>query len=270
MQSFRWVLNVIILELRKILAYRSDFWANQMGSVAFNLVISYSLWKTIFDFNNVDIINGYTLNGLIFYYLVSSMVAKTMLGEDIGFLSREIYEGTLNKYIVYPISIFRFKHITYLVHSFFQAIQIVVMFFIYYLFLEGQSFFDIPWSTFFLGLFAIMCSASLYFIVECCLETAAFWADQTWSLGVAFRMSTNFFGGTMLPLTFFPEWGQSILKFTPFPYIVNFPLRVFTNKFTPQFYIENLLILVCWYIFFFLVFSYVWNKGKYKYTGVGI
>jgi ABC-2 type transport system permease protein len=265
-----WPMQVISLEVRKIMAYRSDFWVTQIGNVIFNLVISYYLWKSIFYHNDVTEMNGYDLNRLVFYYLTSAIVSKGMLGQDIGFLSREIYEGSLNKYLVYPMSVFFYKHLTFLVYTAFQGLQMFIILLIKYLILDNGSFTDIPIADYSLGFLALMCSASLFFIIACTLESIAFWAEYIWSLMVAFRMSCNFLGGTMLPLIFFPEWAQKILMFTPFPYIVNFPIKIFMSEYDSAFVIENLKMLTIWYVIGVGVFAWVWNRGKYHYTGVGI
>ncbi len=270
MLKTNWRLHVFFLEIRKIMAYRSDFWVNQIGNIVFTLVISYSLWKNIYDFKGVDVLNGHTLNSLVFYYLIASIVSKAMLGEDIGFLSKEIYEGTLNRFLVYPISLFQYKHITFLTHSLFQSVQVIFIFFIQYLYLEKLSLSDIPYSHYFLGVLTMTLASSLFFMIACVLESVAFWADQTWTLLVAFRMSCNFFGGSMLPLNFFPEWGQKIIAMTPFPYIINFPLKVFLGEYDSRFYFENLMMLSFWYLLFLGVFKLIWHKGKYQYTGVGM
>ncbi len=270
MKSLRWPMTVISMEVRKILAYRSDFWVNQVGLIIFQVILSYSLWFAIFEFNGVEKMGGYDLTNFIHYYLTAVLVAKAMLGEDIGFLSREIYDGTLNRFIVYPVSIFQYKHITYLVYSLFNNCQLFAIFLFNYFYLHPTPLSEIPWSSYLLGVFASLLSSSLFFMMGCILESIAFWADYIWSLMVLLRMTTNFLGGTLIPLTFYPEWAQEVLKFTPFPYIVTFPIKVFMNDFDSIYYLKNCAIICVWYFIFYLIFRLVWRKGQLKYTGVGI
>ncbi len=258
------------MELRKIMAYRSDFWINQVGLIIFQTLLSYSLWTAIFEYKGITHMGGYDINSFIQYYLTVVLVAKSMLGEDIGFLSREIYEGSLNKFIVYPISIFRFKYLTYMVHSMFHTFQIFFIFLITYLVFTPTTFTEIPWSSYFFGCIAMFLSSSLYFIMSCILESVSFWAEFIWSLMVLLRMTTNFLGGTLIPISFYPQWAQDALVYTPFPYIITFPLKVFMNQYTMEFFIQNTLIICSWSLLFFGIFLIIWNRGKYHYTGVGI
>jgi len=80
----------------------------------------------------------------------------------------------------------------------------------------------------------------------------------------------KFLGGAMIPLAFFPELFQKALEFTPFPYIIHFPMKVFFGEYTLFEYIQNLVILNLWTLAFYFVAKVIWNKGKYSYTGVGI
>ena len=101
-------------------------------------------------------------------------------------------------------------------------------------------------------------------------ELIAFWADNIWSLGVIIRFATKFFGGAMIPLTFFPEWANTVLAYTPFPYIVHFPMKVFFGEIDLNTILINIGILIFWTIIFYFISKLIWNKGKYSYTGVGI
>jgi ABC-2 type transport system permease protein len=268
--NFKLIQSIFLLEVRKIMAYRSDFWINIIGQVATTLVVSYSLWKSIFTFQNIEVMNGFTMHALIFYYVSMPLISRTLLGEDIGFLAREIYEGSLNKYLVYPLSVFGFKNITYFVHSIFYAIQLGFVFGIFYFVIGPDHTFSLEWGNLFAGIIGLMIGSSVYFILSCSIETIAFWADNIWSLRVLLRMANNFLGGMMVPLAFFPEWALSILKYTPFPYLLTFPINTIMGKVGMEEWFTSVAILLVWYIIFFIIFRIIWARGKFQYTGVGI
>ena len=134
-----WTYQVFLLELRRRMTYRSDFWINFFGQTIFSLLIAYYLWNSIFESTGKSEMNGFTMQGMIFYYLIAPLVFRIQQGQGIGFISREIYEGGLNKYLLYPVNYFKFKLSTYLATSFFYTIQLIVILIIYQLFFFDRT-----------------------------------------------------------------------------------------------------------------------------------
>lgn len=270
MLSLRWPLHVYLMELRKIITYRADFWVNFFGQTFFSIIISYFLWDAVFTSNNVTEMNGFTLKKLVLYYLVAPIMFRIQQGETIGAISREIYEGSLNKFLIYPINFYLYKITTFFSHSTFYFLQLCLMITGFQLFFYDPNVFDFSVLNFFLFTVLIGLSSLCYFAMNSVTEFIAFWADNIWSLGVITRFLTRFFGGVLIPLTFFPDWSMEVLKFTPFPYIVNFPLQVLFGNYTAIGFLGSLFALVIWTILFFFISRYLWKRGLYSYSGVGI
>jgi ABC-2 type transport system permease protein len=263
-----WGKQVFTLEFRKIMAYRADFWLNYVIQTFVQLVIAYALWTSIFDYNNVTSMNGYSLAAMIMYYLIAPAIFRSVRAEDIGFISREIYEGSLNKYIIYPISFFKYKLITYSAHFSLYFSKLLVIY-AYFYFIDN-SLDNLSLSNLALGVVSTLLAAALYFCITTIIECIAFWADNIWSLSVMMRMATQFLGGLYIPLSFFPEWGQTILAKTPFPFLAYYPVQTMMGKVTLTEWTEQLLGYLLWIGAFYLIARLVWSRGKYKYTGVGI
>ena len=265
-----WLGQVYLMELRKIITYRADFWVNFVGQTLFSILISYFLWFAIFEANGSDRINGFTLNKIIFYYLIVPITFRIQQGETIGSISGDIYEGRLNKFLLYPISFYYYKLTTYLAHSTFFLVQLIFLTLIYYFGINSDQDISITLLNFSLFVFILIISSVTYFFMNSIAELVSFWADNTWSLGVMIRFFTSFFGGALIPLSFFPEWAVKALAYTPFPYIIDFPMKVFFGEFTASLYITSILTLIGWTLFFGLISNIVWSRGRYHYSGIGI
>ncbi len=265
-----WIKQVYLMELRKIITYRADFWVNFVGQTIFSILISYFLWLSIFESNSATQINGYTLNKIIFYYLIVPIVFRIQQGETIGAISGDIYNGTLNKYLLYPISFYTYKITTYIANSTFFFLQLCTIALVYYFFINTDSNIKLSFINFLLFSIVLMVSSLTYFYLNSITELIGFWADNIWSLGVITRFLTRFLGGGLIPLSFFPIWSVELLQFTPFPYIVDFPMKVFFGDFTYVSYIQSLIILSLWTLLFRFISKTVWNRGQYQYTGIGI
>lgn len=263
-------LKVFLMELRKLVAYRADFWINFLGLTFFALVIAYYLWTAVFEASGDETIKGQNLTSILFYYLVAPLLFRLQQGQNIGFLSREIYEGGLNKYLLYPMNVNSFKRSTYLAHSFFFFVQLCVLIGVFQMFFASSKVFEFDIVNFSLFCFVVYLNCVSYFYLSSIFELTAFWFDHVWSLSVMLRFVCGFMGGAIIPLVFFPAWSRELLYLTPFPYMIDFPFQTLQGSLETTDFLKNLILLITWLFFFRYLNSLVWKRGKYKYTGVGI
>lgn len=262
----RWWRFVVASELRKILAFRVDFWVTFLGQILIQVVIARALWQNIFQESGKEVMEGYTLSSMTLYYLIAPVGTRILTGENIGFLSREIYDGTFNRYLVYPISFFQYKSLSYLTHSSFYAFQLCLIYCLYQLF-NGQV---IEVSSLLSGLVLFSLAAFAYAMIAIFIELIALWAENIWSLMVLTRFFCFFLGGALVPLSFFPTSMQKILSFTPFPYFLSLPIRTIMGQSSSTEVLTGMVVLILWGFFFRLMAKLLWNRGQYSYTGVGI
>lgn len=265
-----WFLTVYSNEIRKILSYRVEFWVNFLGQTLVSLTIAYFLWSSIFEENNTQVMNGFSFEKMMLYYLIVPLVFRILQGENIGFMSNDIYQGGLNKYLVYPISFLGYKKITYFAYSSFYILQMLLMVFISLFIFKSETISFLSVQNILLCLLATLMATAVFFAISSILEMVSFWADNIWSLSVMLRVSVSAFGGAMIPLSFFPEWAIQILKYTPFPYLINFPMQAFMGELDVSSYLFQFLVLIFWYLFFMMLNRLVWKRAILQYNGIGI
>lgn len=266
----KWCYQVYLMEFRKLFAYRVDFWVNFLGQTAITLLVAYYLWSAIFEANQVTQMNGFSINGMIFYYLIVPLISKIQRANSIGSISREIYDGNFNKYIVYPIGLYRYKISTSMAQVSFYIFQIIFVIALYSYFFDLSEVVELKLTNILLLLLILPLSSITYFCMNSMSELLAFWFDNIWSLGVILNFLASFLGGAMIPLSFFPGWALELLKYTPFPYLINFPMQVLTNKLEFTEILFQSSILGMWMILFVFCSKLLYKKGMYQYTGVGI
>lgn len=265
-----WPLRVISTELRKILAYRSDFWVNFIGYSLLHLSISRALWQAIFSAQGVESMRGLDLAQLTLYYVLAPVSFKAMMGENIGFLSREIYEGGLNRYLVWPLPPLGFKLLTYLTYSGFYLAQMVLLYLIARFIVVPD-----PISTTELlrlgcgtGLLLIACVTFFHLMALC--EMASFWFDNSWTLGVMLKFGSYFLGGILVPLTFYPPTLQRVVSYLPFAPMVSVPVNFILGHVDAAGAWNGLALLLVWLVVLHLLVRLVWQRGNLRYTGVGM
>jgi ABC-2 type transport system permease protein len=262
--------QVFSLQVRKFLAYRADFWINFVMTVGGNLAISYFLWRSVFASRGGAEMGGYGFDGMIFYYLMVPLVDRMVRGPELSFISQDIYDGSLNRYLVYPVPFFRYKFAAFCAESFVSAVQLVLAVAVF------VAVFGIPPDVrlsvfgFVLG-FALSAAAIVtYFVMASILECVAFWADNSWSVIFSLRLCIFFFGGGLFPLSILPGAVQDALPWTPFPYFLSWPIRAFLGRLPLVEAGQGFLAMAAWTIAFAAILRIVWRKGLKGYAGVGI
>jgi ABC-2 type transport system permease protein len=264
----KWWPHLIASEIRKILAFRSDFWITFLGQALIQVLIARALWQTIFESTGQKVMEGFTLETMTLYYVIVPLGSRMLTGENMGFLSREIYEGTFTRYLIYPISFFHYKTLTYLTYSAFYGIQLALIFILFQSYsgnLGTQEFLNLL-----NGLFFFMMASFVYAHLSILIELLAIWADNIWSLMVMVRFLVFFLGGAYVPLSFFPDLMNTVLKFTPFPYVVSLPVMTTMGLTSIQEQLIGFAVLLAWALIFGFLSRLVWKKGQYLYAGVGI
>lgn len=264
----KWWPDVIAMELRKIFAYRTDFWVTFMGQVLITLFIARALWAAIFEASGQEVMEGFTLPMMTLYFLIIPFGSKMLQGENMGFISREIYDGTFNRYLIYPISFFQYKTVTYLTYSAFYGLQLIL---VYSAFNLLMGTFTLPMiMNLILGVVIYFMASFVYCMLSIFVELISLWADNTWSLSVMLRFIAYFLGGSFVPINFFPEWSVGFLSFTPFPYLISLPVKTIMGLTSSGDILQGIFILIFWAMFFILAAHLLWRRGEKRYTGVGI
>src|SRR3990167_1574500 len=71
------------------------------------------------------------------------------------------------------------------------------------------------------------------------------------------------------PLDILPANLQNILSFTPFPYLIFFPLQVYLGKITGLLLLKGIVVSLVWIVILWFFMKWVWNKGFKAYQAYG-
>jgi ABC-2 type transport system permease protein len=269
--SPRLFLHVVSLEARNRMSYRAEFWLNALVGFFVELAVVYFLWQAMFDESGSDAIGGYTLTGMVTYYLAVILLGKLVRTQRFeGGVSADIYEGGLNRYLVFPAGYFPFKYAQHLG----GLVPAVFQFSLFAALVVGVL--DIPahlrptLASATMALTAVALANLLYYLLDYAIQLVAFWADNVWSLDVAKWFLASLLGGFMVPLSVFPEWVVPYLELLPFRFLFDFPARVLLGQIGPAEWAQGLGLALAWCGVFALIGKAVWRRGVRQYAGVGI
>lgn len=269
--SPRLFLALATMEARKMMSYRADFWIGMVMGFAIQLGVVWFLWKAVFAEAGATLLQGYTFDGVIAYFLTANLLGKIVRGTDNeGLLANEIYGGSLTRYIVYPTSFFAFKYASRLGGMLPMVVQAMLIGAVCPFIVTLPESMSVTVASVSMAAVFVLWANLLHWLLYWPVEGVAFWADNVWSLNVMMRLIISLLGGAMLPLDFFPAAVRDVLLWLPFPYIFYFPTKVFLGQVSLAEFAGGLMVCALWVAITGAIAYAVWKRGDRVYTGVGI
>jgi ABC-2 type transport system permease protein len=265
----RWFLEVTSLEIRRIAASRLEFWVRVLLAVVVQATVAYFLWREVLAAGGKTSVAGYDLQGLVFYYVLAALVFNC-INPDFDLLARDIYDGGLNRFLVYPISVFQFKMAGVFARYVLSAAQIILVWGILSVFAVFTPATPPSFTTLPLGLLSCLLAALTFFIMVYLVELIAFWIDNAWNLRLIMQFTTNLLSGALIPVAAFPEWLRNLSELTPFPWLISFPIECLLGRAGLVDLGHCVLMLSVWCGVLALAIRIVWRRGRLRYSGIGL
>ena len=261
--------HVINIGLQNTLVYRVNF----LFRAAFGLIplmATISLWRTIYAGKETDDVAGYTLGGMISYYLLVTLVDMlTAVAEDDWQIAADVREGTLNQFLLKPIDYLAYRLCLFgagrLVYTAVALVPVSI-----FILLQRQYLTPPPDAATF-GVFAISIAltALLQFFLSYTMALLSFWVLEVSTLIFIMFAFEYIAGGHLFPLDILPPTLSRILHFTPFPYQLFFPASVYLGRIGGAEMWKGLFIQCAWVVVLYALARFVWSRGIRKYTAFG-
>jgi len=260
--------HVINIGIQNTLVYRVNFLFRALFGLI-PLMAMISLWRAIFTGRETDVA-GYSLAQMVSYYLVVTIVdALTAVNEDDWQIAADIKDGNISQFLLKPID-----YLTYRLCLFGagRLIYTVVAFlpvtaFIFY----QRRYFVLQLDVTALGWFllSIVMTGLLQFFISYTMALLAFWVLEVSTFIFILFAFEYIAGGHLFPLNILPPAVADFLSYTPFPYLLFFPVSMYLNQVTGPALYRGLVIQTFWIGVAYLLARLVWHRGIKKYSAVG-
>ncbi len=260
--------QVYKLGFKKSYEYRANFYMGLL-SVIFPLTIQYFLWTGLFRSSKSGIVFGYTFSQMIAYAVFASLVTKIISSTFVYEINTDIKEGGLAKYLVRPISYFKYNFMSYLGEKSGIILSAILIIAAVWLGINalGNSGFNAAQLLFFL--IALILGMILNFIIFYGICSMAFWMiDASGAIFITTLIGTIVSGG-IFPLDIFNTQVQFILHLLPFPYTSYFPVSILCGTITDSKIPEGFLLQIIWIIITICISKILWSIGTKRYVSVG-
>lgn len=225
----------------------------------FTLFVLFYFWKAVFV--NQTTIRGYTFSQIITYYFLIRITYNRVSAFGANIMAKNIKNGDITKNLVRPYD-FTWYHVclfftraTLWTFGNLLAISIFSIYLYQNLVAPPNA---IYWILFFIvyilnGLLSIGINLNIGYI--------AFWIGEVTHLKIVSTVIITICSGGLIPLAFFPQWSQNILKYLPFKYLVQFPTDIYFGKLNIFDSIWGIGILFGWVVFMFVLADYLLRRG---------
>ena len=261
-----WQSAVFIAELKRQFSYRVDFWMRYVIALFVQFLVAVFLWQTVYAISGVTTLGGFSLTEMLRYTFVAVFVFEVAIPEISGVAS-DIYDGSLSRYLVYPISFVTYKLIAQMARAALLALPFALTLLACTI---GILPFTLSLGALFQGCLALLLASILYFMLTLTFEYAAFWADSIWTLVVMLRFMVALLGGKMLPLSLFPDAAQTLINILPFSCIISFPAKAFLGQLSWGQFGIGCVLSIFWICVIAAISHLVWTRGMRNYSGVGM
>lgn len=207
------------------------------------------------------------LTGYYFLLIIASAFIISHSEEDVSIY--DIKYGGLVKYLLKPFPYYLAKFIEEFPYRVLQGIMGIITFIILSVFFGSLMKFSSSIPILLISSLIIILAHFLSFTFKMIIGILAFWVTDIWGIFNTIYVTTIVFSGTVLPLTFMPEWLSKISAFLPFSYMIYFPISSVQGQFSLGEMVRILLIQGIWLFILAMIYKIMWREGIKKFTAVG-
>lgn len=216
---------ILFKSLKSQLVYRSAMILGAVRSL-FYFAIQISLWYALLG-QGYD--NGTLFSDMILYIIINTVVLTLTNANIANMIESSVINGSVSMQIIRPVS---YKY--YLLSSIVGRNLYKVFTDVLPVMAVGAFLIDYtrlpPPPYFILFLISVAIGMLIMFEITYIVGLLAFWIQRCWFLICYQNACVVFFGGTVVPLWFYPKFLYTLSYFLPFRYITFEPVNLFLQK----------------------------------------
>lgn len=249
------------------LAYRSEiflwFFLDSLP-----VVVMLFVWSSIYSENQV--INGYTLSGMVLYYLCATAIDRSISAHFAHWRVQEIRQGKIDFFLVRPftyIAEILTAHVGGKLLSLCISLPLLTLLFFW---AHTVFQFTVPTVTITSGLQILgllLFGFVLESLIDCMIVILGFWLEEAGGLEHFKWISVSLFSGFIIPLVFLPEWLQTVASYLPFQYMYAVPIGILQGTTSLEW--SDYLYLAGCLAASWLMLQLLWKRAVKIYTSVG-
>lgn len=209
--------------------YRSATLAGIAGSLL-GFFLQVFLWKALLG---AGVRQDTSFSDMLLYVIINSFMLELTRTNVAGIIENSMIDGTISMELLRPMSYKTYLLMNALGKNTYGTLTRTVPVFIISAFLvQGVSMPDL--YSLLLFIVSAFLGILLMFEVTYLAGLLAFWLQRCWFISFYLMGLERIFGGTMIPIWFYPNFLKRMSFFLPFRYMTFEPINFFLGKTPPE------------------------------------
>ena len=233
------------------------------------LIAGYYLWLAIYSTEDSTISLYYSLPKMLTYIFGAFLLNQLITPFGIEWqIASDISEGKLSRHLLYPFNYIDFCLSKLTAEKLLMCFLRLPIIFLLLYFFSNHLLFSLDTFTYFFILSSVL-AYILYSLLSISIGFAAFWFIDVTGFFYIGNTIITLFAGILLPLDLFPKTIFGILKYTPFYYIIYFPLKIFIQEVSISEIFCGYLVQIFWILILYISTNKLFKSGLKKYESFG-
>jgi ABC-2 type transport system permease protein len=224
--------------------------------------VQFFLWKILIG---SGIRQDVSFKDMITYMMITALVNTLTSGNFVNELGVSIRDGSVIMHLLRPVSFRIYLLSNMLGRNFYRLLTTALP-----ILIGGCVFIGLPLPpsvpAFFVFLLLTLLGIFIIFELVYVVGLLAFWTQATWFLPWYVSAGVTFFGGTVVPLWFYPAGLVRASYFLPFRYISFEGINYYLGKSALDLAPGSVTVALLWWLFLFIAGHLLWNLAKRKMT----
>jgi ABC-2 type transport system permease protein len=178
----------------------------------------------------------------------------------------DIVEGRLSPYLLQPLDP-GWRHVAMHAGERFTRVPWVIGMIVLFFVLYPQALWRPSLRSLALSLAATFLAFVLRYIMQYTFAMLGFWVERASAIEQLTFILYIFLSGRIAPLTLYPGRMAEIAMWTPFPYVVYFPVNLLLDPGASAW--PGFAVMLGWIVALFVINRFVWRRGLRHYSGMG-
>ncbi|CAG0927538.1 hypothetical protein TFLX_00514 [Thermoflexales bacterium] len=224
--------------------YRASFIFTVLSNLLY-IALVYYLWSSIY--RGATVIRGMTFEQTFVYLALGSSIFILFKTYSDWIISHRILEGSITVDLFKPLD-FQLQMLSHAAGSALSNLVLITApaLIVVGLTVGGRVPIGLGWLCF---MPAVIIAFTISFLLDYMVGLTSFYTSSLWGISMTKEIVVTLLSGALIPIQFFPEAVQGILKVLPFQTIYNVPLTMITQPDRPvSEFVAQLSVQVAWLI----------------------
>jgi len=259
--------SLFLISLQEYFTYRLSFVLWRVRSLVSFLVLLF-FWLAVYS--QTSSFAGYQKSQMFTYVIGVAFLRGLIFATRSNVLASWIRDGGLNIILIRPLSVFKVLLSRDLADKLLNVGFVILEIFLIAKIFNLSLFLPKSFLTIVCFLIFLALAFFLNFFISIVISLTAFWTDDIWAVRFLFGVIfLELFSGALFPIDILPGGLKNVLFWTPFPYLVYFPLKVWLGQANRGEITRIILVCAAWTILFLWLAKRLWDKGYKEYGAYG-